>query len=721
MGPRIAVVIALTTLFSYFHMLNTLRHQNLVQLEQYVSERSQREQTLFVLAEDNHSLLKAALEKRLLALRQEDPKARFDSLFVQLPDGTVRTRAEHFDGTSAPCLFVPPGVRLDDELRRRILAAYDVLVQYGPAFHTRFTDTFITLPEGVHLSFWPENPTYCLDAAPTESIISQEFFPPTLPENNPRRRTVWTGVYQEPISKTWMTTAATPLDLGGRHVATIGHDVILKDLIERTLEEHLPGAYNMLVRDDGQLIVHPDMKREEGLSPDTLSSATAQSATGAPWSGSEQEAAVLRDIFEQVKQRPSDTLVREMSGHHLYLAMARLRGPGWRFVTVLPASVVARPAFVAARTILVLGVLALLVELGIMSWVLKKLTRPLLGIAEASHRVAAGDFNVTLDTSREDELGRMASAFQHMARQVQQREEELRQANEGLEQRGRQLKEVHQQLVVAARQAGMAEVATNVLHNVGNVLNSVYTSSQVARERMTQMRLENLNRLADMLDAHQSDLALFLTQDQQGRHVRPFLRKLGEGLQEERKEILSLLDDVGRYTEHIGEIVKLQQNYARLPRLREPSRLSELVEDALRLNAAGLGRHRVRVERQLAPLPPVLADKHKVLMILTNLISNAKYALDDAVASERRVTVKLGLEGSECIRIEVSDNGVGISSELLTRIFQYGFTTRAEGHGFGLHSCALAAQEMGGSLTVHSEGHGRGATFTLELPYHPAS
>jgi signal transduction histidine kinase len=699
LGSCTAVVIVLATLFGYFHMLNTLRDQSLVQLARYVSERSHREQALFVLAEDNHAVLKTALEKRLLASRQEDPSARFDSLFVRLPDGTVRSRLEHFDGASMPCLFLPVGVPLDDEFRRRILAAHDVLSQYGPAFHTRFTDTFITLPEGAHLSYWPENVSYCQDAEPTDSLLTQEFFPLTLLENNPRRRTVWSGSYKEPISGMWMTTVSTPLDWEGRHVATIGHDVILEELIERTLTEHLPGAYNMLVRDDGQIIAHPDMKMGQAVREDAL----------------------LRDIFEQVKEGPPDTLVRELPEHGQYIAMARMRGPGWNFITVLPEHVVSQPAFRAARSILLLGVLLLFVGLSLLYWVLERLTRPLLGLAEASHRVAAGDFNVELDTSRHDELGQMASAFQHMAREVQRREEELRRANEGLEQSGRELKEVHQQLIQTARQAGMAEVATNVLHNVGNVLNSVYTSAQLARERMRGLRLENLDRLADMLDTHQADLARFLTQDEQGRHVRPFLRKFGENLMKEREGILVLLDDVGRYTEHIGDIVKLQQNYARLPRLREPIRLSELVEDALRINAAGLGRHHVKVERQLAPLPPVLADKHKLLMILVNLISNAKYALDAASVEDRRMIVKVDLPAPECIRIEVHDNGIGIAPELLTRIFRYGFTTRTEGHGFGLHSCALAAQEMGGSLRAHSDGPGRGATFTLELPCQPAS
>jgi signal transduction histidine kinase len=240
----------------------------------------------------------------------------------------------------------------------------------------------------------------------------------------------------------------------------------------------------------------------------------------------------------------------------------------------------------------------------------------------------------------------------------------------------------------------MAEIATNVLHNVGNVLNSVYTSAQVAKERMTDMRLEHVGRVANMLQERQGDLTTFLSEDERGRHLMPFLNKLGQNLVDERRDIVTLLNDVGRYTEHIGDIVKVQQNYARTPRLHEPV--------------------------NLASLPPVLTDKHKLLMILVNLVSNAKYAMDDVPVTERLLSVKLEQLPSDHVRIAVHDNGMGIAPEMLTRIFQYGFTTREEGHGFGLHSSSIAAQELGGILTVHSDGPGKGATFTLEIPFHPA-
>ncbi|HZI06614.1 MAG TPA: histidine kinase, partial [Archangium sp.] len=148
MGARIAVVIALTSFFSFLHMQHTLRTEALVQLKQHVSERSQREQAIFLLAEDNIAVVRKALEERLRSLSAEDVDARFGRLFVQLPDGSVRSRLEGFDGTKMPGVFVPRGVTVDLDMRRRLLASYDVLAQYGPAFHVRFTDTFITLPEG---------------------------------------------------------------------------------------------------------------------------------------------------------------------------------------------------------------------------------------------------------------------------------------------------------------------------------------------------------------------------------------------------------------------------------------------------------------------------------------------------------------------------------------------------------------------------------------------
>lgn len=165
----------------------------------------------------------------------------------------------------------------------------------------------------------------------------------------------------------------------------------------------------------------------------------------------------------------------------------------------------------------------------------------------------------------------------------------------------------------------------------------------------------------------------------------------------------------------------MQQSYARVCGVWEKLPAVSLVEDAIRLNAGALDRHGVTLVREYHEAPSLTVDKHKVLQILVNLIRNAKYALDEGGSALKRMTLRIGRDGDAAVKIAVCDEGVGIPAENLTRIFAHGFTTRVEGHGFGLHSAALAAQELGGSLTAHSDGPGLGAVFTLALPLQPST
>ena len=283
-----------------------------------------------------------------------------------------------------------------------------------------------------------------------------------------------------------------------------------------------------------------------------------------------------------------------------------------------------------------------------------------------------------------------------------------------------ELERVHRQLLDSSRQAGMAEVATGVLHNVGNVLNSVNVSATLAAETMRKSKLGNLAKVVALMDEHQSDLGGFMSRTAKGQQVPVYLKQLAGHLQGEHGNLLEELESIRKNVEHIKEIVSMQQSYAKVSGVKEVVDVAGIVEDAIRLNAGALERHRVNLVREFEDLPPVNLDKHKVLQILVNLIRNAKYACDESDHPEKRLTLRVKSRDAS-VEITVADNGVGISPENLTRIFSHGFTTRKEGHGFGLHSGALAAKEMGGSLTVHSDGPGRGATFVLTLPLEQAS
>ncbi|MDB6173767.1 MAG: sensor signal transduction histidine kinase [Chthoniobacteraceae bacterium] len=278
-----------------------------------------------------------------------------------------------------------------------------------------------------------------------------------------------------------------------------------------------------------------------------------------------------------------------------------------------------------------------------------------------------------------------------------------------------ELEEANRLLREASRKAGMAEIATNVLHNVGNVLNSVNVSVTIAASKIRQSRSSSVTNLANLLEQHSGDLPAFLT-SVQGLKLPKFLSKLARQLAEEQRAVLSELQLLGGHVDHIKEIVAMQQSYTRTAPVIEALSPAGLVEDAVRINASGLDRHGVNVVREYEETPLVQVDKHKLLQILVNLISNAKYAMDDPGAQGKRMTLRIGCNGGSSIKISVCDEGAGIPAENMARIFEHGFTTREGGHGFGLHSAALAAKQLGGALDACSAGPGKGALFTLELP-----
>ncbi len=277
------------------------------------------------------------------------------------------------------------------------------------------------------------------------------------------------------------------------------------------------------------------------------------------------------------------------------------------------------------------------------------------------------------------------------------------------------LAETHKHLLAASRQAGMAEVATGVLHNVGNVLNSVNVSATLVMEHVRQSKVASVPKLAALLQEHRANLGEFLTRDPRGQRVAGYLTTLSAELAQEQQTIVEELEGLRKNIEHIKDIVTMQQSYAKVSGVMETVAVTELVEDALRVNASALVRHGLEVVRDYVDRPIVTTERHKVMQILVNLIRNAKDACDAARRPDKRVTVRITAD-AERVRIAVGDNGVGIPAENLTRIFAHGFTTRREGHGFGLHSGALVARELGGDLNVQSDGAGHGAVFTLALP-----
>jgi PAS domain S-box-containing protein len=277
------------------------------------------------------------------------------------------------------------------------------------------------------------------------------------------------------------------------------------------------------------------------------------------------------------------------------------------------------------------------------------------------------------------------------------------------------LLQMNGQLVEASRRAGMAEVANNVLHNVGNVLNSVNVAAALINETVRNSEVKDLNRVLELVSQHREDLGDFLTKDPRGQHLPGYLIEAGRVLSREQAMLQEKLHSLTKNIDHIKTIVSTQQSYAGMSGVEQIVELGDLLDDALNINVGSLDRHHIEVSKEYDRIPPLSLDKQKAMQILINLIGNAKHAIRDSEAEKGRIRLRIARQ-ENWVKVQVTDNGIGITRENLDKIFRHGFTTKKDGHGFGLHSAVLAAKEMGGSLAASSEGTGTGATFTLKLP-----
>ena len=335
---------------------------------------------------------------------------------------------------------------------------------------------------------------------------------------------------------------------------------------------------------------------------------------------------------------------------------------------------------------------------------------------EDSLRAGADMLGATIARQRAQEA--LLEAKTTLEQRVQKRTQELQDQVAAKERALAELAAAQSSLLEMSHAAGMAEVATGVLHNVGNVLNSINVSCTLLMDQLRESRIGNVAKIAEMLANPKGGLSHFLTEDPHGQQLPVYLPSLATSLQEEQQLMFREAQSLHDRIDHIKEIVSMQQSYGRVSGVTETIAPEQLMEDALKLNAGALRQHGITVQRQYRSVPSFNVDKHKILQILLNLISNARHACSDGNGndSEKIITLRIASTDDGRVRLEVADNGIGIPPENLTSIFQHGFTTRRSGHGFGLHAGALAARQLGGTLGAHSDGPGLGATFTLELP-----
>ncbi len=274
----------------------------------------------------------------------------------------------------------------------------------------------------------------------------------------------------------------------------------------------------------------------------------------------------------------------------------------------------------------------------------------------------------------------------------------------------------HRAQVESAHLAGKAEVATSVLHNVGNTLTSISVLTEKLISQAQASRVDGLERVTYLLRENENDLAGFFAENSRAKQLPTYLQSLSTRLREEHSEQFDNMQVLQEHVQHAARIVAAQQAFARSPGIEEETDVAEIIDNAIEIARASLSRHSVRIDKQVAPLPNCFVDRHKLIQIVVNLLTNAKDAVKALPLENRMVRITGQIVEGHRFQITVRDYGEGIDKENMRRIFSQGFTTKSDGHGFGLHFCANAANEMSGRLSVRSDGIGHGAEFILELP-----
>lgn len=509
MALRISIVIVVTSLLSYCHLMKSLEGGLQEQLSLFSRQRAEVESQWLIYLEQKLQGMRTEYLQRYQRLNGVEPPGLFDRYFTMNPDGTAYVRPEYYTGAPGPLGVVHSGYSggidkitpLTTDHRLRLVLAMEMLFDHCPSIvaqppvnkaasdpaHavTPFVDCYFFLPEKDLLIYWPGTPWYP-DYKGGFDLAAQGDFSKTFNTSLPlpQRDQLWTATYLDEVPRVLMVSFTLPIDHGNQAVAGIGADISLNQINARLRSDQFKGASHLIVRQDGTLIASVDHEQE-------------LIARKGDFNLARDGDLGLRSLHQLMLDNPGKTLLEDTANERL-IAVSQINGPDWLFVSTYPLALMRSAATQTVLFIFGLGVISLLIEVGMLWLVLRqRVAAPLQKFIQATHAIGDGRLDPALlsalASTQHDEIGQLANAFTTMGTQLAARNESLSKLSLAVEQ--------SPNLIVITDLQGRIEYVNQAftqetgysLHEVAGRNPSLLQSGRTPRERFTEM-WDTLNR-----------------------------------------------------------------------------------------------------------------------------------------------------------------------------------------------------------------------------------
>ncbi|MDT9001883.1 sensor histidine kinase [Paucibacter sp. APW11] len=690
-------------------LLNRLAEQSIPPVvRRTISVQARQQGQTFQLAEASARRLSAEWLQRIDAPSDAQVQARFDALFERQADGVWRVRPRWLDPERRPTFYLQHGQQGPDaSVRRRAVASYELLSEQGPALVPPFFSVYTDFVEK-GLMVYSRGIDWGRGATPATDNFNYPTMTGSDPARNPGRRLFWTPVYFDGEARAWMVSVIQPLDWQGRWVGTVGHDITIDALLKQIAEAESPlDSLSMIVSRDGQLIAHPQLRAQIEAAQGQL----ALSALKQP---------MLDSVYALLRQQAGDEGVARTADGRYLVGWARIGGPGWWSVRVVPQ---ARIDELLQRTIawmLLIGVVGLLLAVALLHRVVRhRLQRPLEAITGSIEALASrlhrGEEAQPLPPQASGDLQRLNCAFDTMAAELvvhrrqeqaaqtalQSEVEERRQAEEAVRllnlslearvrERGEALQQAQHELVQRETLASLGALVAGVSHELNTPIGNALIASDTATEALRAARA----------------------------HIASGTVRRGELLRQLQHAEDSMALALGNLRRSAGLVEDFKQvAIDRASLQRRPFGLRRVCEEVVHLLHHSLKAQEHEVRIQISDSLSLDSYPGAFGQVLTNLVQNAVvHGFEGRTGG--LITIALQSAEAEQIVLSISDDGCGIPPEHLDQVFKPFFTTRLGkgGSGLGLHLVYnIVHNVLGGRIELRSTP-GQGTCFTLQLP-----